>query len=620
METSYLDSINTPDALRRLPLSALEPLAAEIRQFLLESVSKTGGHLSSNLGTVELTLALHYVYNTPYDRLIWDVGHQSYTHKILTARKEAMCSLRRYGGLSGFPKRSESTYDTFGTGHSSTSISAALGMAVAARHKQEDRKIVAVIGDGAMSAGQAFEGLNNAGEMDANILVILNDNEMSISAPVGAMNRYLSRLLSGSIFHEARNAGKKVLSAVPAMYSLAKKAEEQLKDMLHPTSLFEEFGFHYIGPIDGHDLNSLIPTLTNIRNRKGPQFLHIVTKKGQGYKLAESEPTRYHGVPVFNPETGDFAKTTQPEPPAYTQVFSDWIVDMATQDQSLMAITPAMCEGSGLVEFSKQFPERFFDVGIAEQHAITFAAGLACEGLKPVLAIYSTFLQRGYDQLIHDVALQKLPVLFAIDRAGIVGPDGATHFGGFDISYLRCIPNLLICTPSDENECRQLLYTAYQSGQTAVVRYPRDKGVGVEIMSDMTAYPIGKARLCRAGHKIAILAFGPLLHSATEIAEPLGATVVDMRFVCPLDEGMILELAHTHTHLVTLEENVVAGGAGSAVSECLDRHRKDNALLILGLPNQFPAHGDRQQLLEDAQLDTVSLLNRIRLFLQETPA
>jgi len=598
-----LQTINDPADLRHLERAHLPRLAEELRAFLLESVSKTGGHLSSNLGTVELTIALHYVFDTPEDRIVWDVGHQTYAHKILTGRREGMARLRMLGGISGFPQRAESEYDTFGTAHSSTSISAALGMAQAAKLKGDRRRCVAVIGDGAMSAGQAFEALNNAGVMDTDLLVILNDNDMSISPPVGAMNRYLARLVSGRAYRLARRAAEKVLSNVPPLWELAKKVEGHAKGMVVPSTLFEEYGFNYVGPIDGHDLDSLIPTLRNIRELKGPQFLHVVTRKGQGYKLAEADPVLYHGVSKFAPEAGIVGGAKPGAKPTFTQVFGDWLCDMAERDQRLVAITPAMREGSGLVEFERRFPARYFDVGIAEQHAVTFAAGLACEGMKPVVAIYSTFLQRGYDQYIHDVQIQNLPVLFALDRAGLVGADGATHHGAFDLSYLRCIPNITIMAPADENECRQMLYTGFLLDGPAAVRYPRGTGPGVAIESAMTALPIGKGELRRSGRRVAILAFGTVLQAALDAAETLDATVVNMRFVKPLDAACVAEMAQRHELLVTVEDNVIAGGAGSAVAESLAAQGLSASLLHLGLPDRFVDHGDQNLLLSAVGLD-----------------
>jgi len=605
-----LDTVNSPAELRQLERRQLPALAEELRAFLIESVSKTGGHLSSNLGTVELTIALHYVFNTPEDRIVWDVGHQTYGHKVLTGRRAAMAGLRQYNGISGFPRRNESDYDTFGTAHSSTSISAALGMAVAAKRKGEDRRAIAVIGDGAMSAGMAFEALNNAGVMDADLLVVLNDNEMSISPPVGALTNILARLLSGRTYNFARRAGEKVLGVAPSMLELAKRVEEHVKGMVTPGTLFEEFGFNYIGPIDGHDLDTLIATLQNLRKLKGPQFLHVVTCKGQGYKLAEADPVLYHGVGKFDHNAGIQASKSTPKL-TYTQVFSDWICDMAAQDERLVAITPAMREGSGLVRFEKEYPQRYFDVGIAEQHALTFAAGMACEGMKPVVAIYSTFLQRAYDQLIHDIALQNLPVMFAIDRGGLVGADGATHHGAFDLSYLLCVPNILIMAPADEDECRQMLYTAYQANVPSAVRYPRGSGLGVTPKKEMVALPIGKGKLHRQGKRVALLAFGSMLGTALTAAESLDATVANMRFVKPLDKELILELARTHELLVSLEENAVISGAGSEVARVIEEAGLAIPMMRIGLPDRFIDHGDQQQLLSEIGLEAQQVVEQI---------
>jgi len=614
--SSLLQTIDTPADLRRLERSELPVLADELRQFVLESVSKTGGHLSSNLGTVELTIALHYVFDTPDDRIVWDVGHQTYAHKILTGRRDGMAKLRQYGGVSGFPRRSESEYDTFGTAHSSTSISAALGMAVAARNQGSDRHAIAVIGDGAMSAGMAFEALNNAGVTDnIRLLVVLNDNDMSISPAVGGLNRYLARLMSGRFYAAAKQAGKQVLKNFPPVFELARKLEEHAKGMVVPGTLFEEFGLNYIGPIDGHDLASLIPTLQNLKQLPGPQFLHVVTRKGQGYKLAEADPVLYHGPGKFDPNVG----ITKPasSKPTYTQVFGDWLVDVAAIDPRVVGITPAMREGSGLVRFEQEFPDRYFDVGIAEQHAVTFAAGLACDGMKPVVAIYSTFLQRAYDQLIHDVALQNLPVVFALDRGGLVGADGATHHGAFDLSYLRCIPNMVVMTPSDENECRQMLYTALQLDGPAAVRYPRGTGPGVAVRQEMSSLPLGRGLVrrsskARSGHRIALLAFGSMVASALTAAEEFDATVADMRFVKPLDTVLVLQLAHSHDVLVTLEENVVQSGAGSAVLEVLAASDLRVPVLQLGLPDRFIDHGDSALLLKECGLDAAGVAAAIR--------
>lgn len=603
-----LKTIHSPADLRLLAPGQLKPLAQELRAFVLDSVSKTGGHLSSNLGTVELTIALHYVFNTPDDRIVWDVGHQTYPHKILTGRREAMATLRQYGGISGFPRRSESEYDTFGTAHSSTSISAALGMAVASRNKGEhQRQHIAVIGDGAMSAGMAFEAMNNAGVThDINMLVILNDNEMSISPPVGALHRYLTKLMSGNFYAAARSAADKLLKPLPPLHEFAKRFEEHTKGMLGPGTIFEEFGFNYLGPIDGHDLDTLTSTLRNIKQRGGLQFLHVVTKKGAGYKLAEADPVLYHGPGKFDPAQG-IVKPSTPGKITYTQVFGDWVCDMAAHDTRLVAITPAMREGSGLVKFEQHYPQRYFDVGIAEQHAITFAAGLACEGLKPVVAIYSTFLQRGYDQLIHDVALQNLDVTLALDRAGIVGADGATHMGAFDIAFLRCLPNVAVLTPADENECRQLLTTAYQHEGTAAVRYPRGSGPGTPLQSDLATLPWGKGEIRRHGKKLALLAFGTVLQAALQAGEVLGATVANMRFVKPLDTDLLTQLAQSHDYLVTIEEGVVMGGAGSAVLEYLSQAGLNTPVLTLGLPDEFVDHGDQALLMKQLGLDAAGI-------------
>ena len=610
-------TINDPAELRRLERKQLPQLARELRQFLLDSVSQTGGHLSSNLGTVELTIALHYVFNTPHDRLVWDVGHQTYGHKVLTGRRAEMEKLRMWEGISGFPRREESVYDTFGTAHSSTSISAAFGMAVASRLAGIPRHCVAIIGDGAMSAGMAFEALNNAGDAATDLLVILNDNDMSISPPVGALNKYLAKLMSGRFYTAAKRAGTKVLG------EFAKRAEEHMKGMVTPGTMFEEFGFNYIGPIDGHDLDALVPTLKNISELKGPQFLHVVTRKGQGYKLAEADPVLYHGVSKFKPDDGIIGGKSGGKP-TYTQVFGDWLCDMAARDERLVAITPAMREGSGMVRYSELFPERYFDVGIAEQHALTFAAGLACEGRKPVVAIYSTFLQRAYDQLIHDVTIQNLPLVLAIDRGGLVGADGATHNGSFDISYLRCLPNMTVMTPSDENECRQMLFTAFQLNTPAAVRYPRGAGPGAAIQQEMRALPVGKGEIRRRGKKlallskkIAILAFGSMVKPALDAAEELDATVANMRFVKPLDEALVAELAESHDLLVTVEENVIMGGAGSAVLEALQRQRIKAAVLQLGLPDHFIDHGDPALQLKSCGLDKAGIVASVREKLAE---
>jgi len=602
-----LETINTPADLRLLPRNQLPQLADELRQFLLESVSKTGGHLASNLGSIEITIALHYVFDTPNDRLVWDVGHQTYPHKILTNRRERMHSMRQHGGLAGFPKREESEFDTFGVGHSSTSIGAALGMAVAAKCQGIARKSIAVIGDGAMTAGMAFEALNNAGDMDVDLLVVLNDNDMSISPNVGALSHYFARLMSGRFYSAVKQGSNKVLGMVPPMRDIANKVEEHVKGMFTPGTLFEEFGFNYIGPIDGHDLNVLVDTLRNIKGLKGPQFLHIVTKKGQGYKLAEMDPVAYHGVTRFDPANG-LVSGKKDGKPSYTQIFGDWLCDMAKLDPLLAAITPAMREGSGMVRFAKEFPTRYFDVGIAEQHAVTFAAGLACDGMKPVVAIYSTFLQRAYDQLIHDVSLQNLPVLFAIDRAGLVGADGPTHAGVFDISFLRCIPNMTVMTPSDENECRQMLYTGFCMGSPAAVRYPRGVGPGTPTETIMHALPIGRGLVRRQGQgRVAILAFGSMLHPALEAAEALDATVADMRFVKPLDRDLLAQLAQAHDLIVTIEENVIMGGAGSACIEALEQMQIERPVLQLGLPDSYIEQGDPVLLLAGCGLDAVGI-------------
>ncbi len=611
-----LESIHSPADLRKLQRGDLPRLAADVRQCVLDNVSQTGGHLSSNLGTVELTVALHYVFNTPEDRIVWDVGHQTYPHKILTGRRERMPTLRQLGGLSGFPRRDESEYDTFGTAHSSTSISAALGMAIAARQKGESRHAIAVIGDGAMTAGMAFEAMNNAGIEDCKLLVILNDNDMSISPPVGALNRYLAQLMSGRFYSTAKNMGKNVLKGAPPLFELAKRFEQHAKGMVVPATMFEQFGFNYIGPIDGHDLDSLIPTLENIKHLKGPQFLHVITKKGQGYRLAEEDPVNYHGPGKFDPKVG-LVPATKPAKPAFMHIFGQWLCDMAAADKRLVGITPAMREGSGMVEFHKRFPGRYYDVGIAEQHAVTFAAGLACEGLKPVVAIYSTFLQRGYDQLIHDVALQNLPVVFALDRAGLVGADGATHAGAYDIAYLRCIPNVSVACPSDERECRLLLSTAFAQNHPVAVRYPRGAGVGVDAGTDLETVPFGKAEIRRQGQGLCILAFGTLLYPALAVAEKLNATVVNMRWAKPLDTDMLLQMAASHERFVTLEDACVMGGAGSAVGEFMQKANILKPLLSLGLPDEFVEHGDPAKLMALHGLDVPGIQQSI---LQKWPA
>jgi 1-deoxy-D-xylulose-5-phosphate synthase len=612
-----LETINNPADLRKLGRHQLTPLAEELRSFLLDSVSKTGGHLSSNLGTVELTVALHYVFNTPQDRIVWDVGHQTYSHKILTGRRDQFHTLRQLNGISGFPRRVESEYDTFGTAHSSTSISAALGMALGAKIKGEHRHAIAVIGDGSMTAGMAFEALNNAGvEKDCNLLVILNDNDMSISPPVGALNRYLARLMSGQFYAAAKNVGKSVLPG--PLLEVAKRLEEHAKGMVVPATMFEELGFNYIGPIDGHDLDSLIPTLQNIKQLKGPQFLHVVTRKGQGYKLAEAEPILYHGTGKFNPAEG-IKPALAPSKKTYTEVFGDWLCDMAKADKRLVAITPAMREGSGMVRYEKEHPDRYFDVGIAEQHSVTFGAGLACEGLKPVVAIYSTFLQRAYDQLIHDVALQDLDVTFALDRAGLVGADGATHAGNYDLAYLRCIPNMVVMAPSDENECRQMLTTAYQYNGPVAVRYPRGAGIGATIAQELTTLPIGKGEIRRKGQKIAILAFGSMVAPAMGAAELLNATVANMRFVKPLDVELVKQLAADHDFLVTVEEGCVMGGAGAAVAEALSAEGITKPVQMLGLPDKFIDHGDPAKLLALVGLDAAGIAASIKARFGDEP-
>jgi len=604
--SNLLNTINSPADLRALPRQQLGALAFELRDYLLKSVAQTGGHLSSNLGTVELTVALHYVFNTPHDRVVWDVGHQTYPHKILTGRREKMSTLRQRHGLSGFPRRSESEFDSFGTAHSSTSISAALGMAMAAHQKGESRHSIAVIGDGAMTAGMAFEALNNAGVTNARLLVILNDNDMSISPPVGALNRYLAQLISGRFYSAAKEVGKQVLKGAPPLFELAKRFEEQAKGLVVPATLFEKFGFNYIGPIDGHDLDSLIPTLQNLKNLEGPQFLHVVTKKGQGYELAEADPVAYHGPGKFDPAVGLVPSTTVAKT-TFTQVFGQWLCDMAEHDPLLVGITPAMREGSGMVAFHKRFPDRYYDVGIAEQHALTFAAGLACEGVKPVVAIYSTFLQRAYDQLIHDVALQKLPMVLALDRAGIVGADGATHAGVFDIAFLRCVPNVSIACPADENECRQLLTTAHQQDHCVAVRYPRGAGVGVKVDAGLNALPFGKGEIRRQGQRIALLAFGTLLYPALEVGELLNLTVVNMRWAKPLDKELLVQVASSHDALVTLEEGTVMGGAGSAVLEALQVLDIQKPVLTLGIADVFTEHGDPVKLMTELGLDATGI-------------
>ncbi len=612
---SLLRSIDSPADLRRLPEGILPQLADELREFLITSVSRTGGHLAAGLGTVELTIALHYVFDTPEDRLVWDVGHQTYPHKILTGRREQMGTLRKAGGLAGFPKRTESPYDTFGVGHSSTSISAALGMAVAAKEAQKTRQVVAVIGDGALTAGMAFEALNNAGSMDADLLVVLNDNDMSISPNVGALSSYLARILSGRAYTSVRSGSKTVLSTVRPVFQFAKRIEEHMKGIIMPGTLFEELGFNYIGPIDGHDLPTLIPTLRNMRDLKGPRFLHVITRKGKGYTPAEGDPCVYHGVTPFDPRTGKMEIKASGK--TYTQIFGEWLCDMAAEDPKLVGITPAMREGSGLVEFSERFPSRYFDVGIAEQHALTFAAGMACEGLKPVVAIYSTFLQRGYDQVIHDISLQNLPVMLAVDRGGLVGADGPTHAGSFDLSFMRCLPHFVIMAPSDENECRQMLYTAYRYDGPTAVRYPRGTGPGAAVERIMTALPIGKAEVRRQGARVALLAFGSVLTAALGAGETLNATVVNMRFVKPLDEALLVRLARSHELFVTVEENAVAGGAGSGVGELVGQLQLPVRVLNLGLPDCYLEHGTPAQMLADVGLDASGIARQVRDALPE---
>ena len=606
---NYLDKINKPSDIKKLSRDELKLLAKELRSFIIDSVSKTGGHLSSNLGVIELTIALHYVYDCPNDQIIWDVGHQTYAHKILTGRRNEMHTLRQKDGISGFPRRAESKFDSFGTGHSSTSISAALGVSEAFKINRSRHRAIAVIGDGAMTAGMAFEGLNNAGNTENDILVILNDNDMSISNNVGALNNYLAKLLSGKLYGGIKRSGKAVLSKVPPVLELARKTEEHVKGMVIPGTLFEEFGFNYIGPIDGHDLNILIDTLSNIKSLKGPQFLHVATKKGNGYKPAEKNPNKFHGVSKFNPENGHTKKINGLK--TFTEVFSEWIMDTAAQESKLCAITPAMSDGSGLNQFSKKYPKRFFDVGIAEQHALTFAAGLACHNLKPVVAIYSTFLQRAYDQLIHDIALQNISMLFAIDRAGIVGADGATHSGNFDISYLRCIPNIIIMTPSNENECYQMLKTGFNYNGICVVRFPRGHGIGIQINKKLNFLPIGKSKKVRKGKNIVILAFGPLLKTALEVAEELNATLIDMRFVKPIDEGMIKKCVTNHKVVVTIEDNTILGGAGSAVLEVISKYNLKCKTLCLGIPDRFVEHGTQEEIYKLCGLDKDSIIKKI---------
>jgi 1-deoxy-D-xylulose-5-phosphate synthase len=610
-EFPLLSEIDSPADLRRLARSQLTALADELRRFLIETVSECGGHFAAGLGTVELTIALHYMFNTPEDRLVWDVGHQCYPHKILTGRRDRISTIRQKNGLSAFLNCAESAYDAFGAGHSSTSISAALGMAIAARHEGDDRKAVAIIGDGGMTAGLAYEALNHAGSLDTDLLVVLNDNDMSISPNVGALSNYLARILSGKFYATVRKGGKKVLQTIPPVWDLAQRAERHVKGMVVPGSFFEELGFNYIGPIDGHDLNTLVKILTNLRELRGPRLLHVVTRKGKGYEPAEADPVKYHGVTPFDPKVG-IAPSKSKSSPTYTQVFGEWLCDMAALDARLFGITPAMREGSGLVKFSERFPDRYIDVGIAEQHSVTLAAGLASEGLKPIVAIYSSFLQRAYDQVIHDVVLQRLPVLFAVDRAGVVGPDGPTHAGSYDFSYLRCLPDLVVMAPADENECRQMLYTGFQLDQAAAVRYPRGKGPGAAVEAKMTALPVGKGQLRRKGGHIALLAFGSMVQPAEQVGDMLDATVVNMRFVKPIDEAMILQIAATHELVVTVEENVIAGGAGEAVNECLMRHGAQARTLNLGLPDRFIEHGTREEMLADADLETEGITRAIQ--------
>ncbi len=609
-----LKDINTPADVRKLSLNQLKPLAKELREFLTHTVSISGGHFSAGLGTVELTIALHYVFDTPSDQLVWDVGHQAYPHKILTGRKDRMTTIRIKDGLSPFPNRAESEYDAFGVGHASTSISAALGMAIASELKGEDKKMVAIIGDGSITGGMAFEAMNHAGALDANLLVILNDNDFSISPPVGAMSNYLTKILSSKFYSSMREGSKKALSSMPSVWELARRTEEHMKGMIVPGTLFEELGFNYIGPIDGHDMDMLVSTLENLKHISGPRFLHIVTKKGKGYAPAEKDPLAYHGVPAFDPSKDCLPKSAPSPHPTYTEVFGDWLCDMAAEDERLLAITPAMREGSGMVKFSKCYPERYFDVAIAEQHAVTLAAGQACQGAKPVVAIYSTFLQRAYDQMIHDVAIQNLDVLFALDRAGLVGPDGPTHAGSFDYSYMRCIPNMLVMAPADENECRQMLYTGFMHEGPASVRYPRGKGPGVAVNKTMTALPLGKAEVRHQGSRIAILAWGSMVTPALEAGKQLGATVVNMRFVKPIDEQLILELAKSHEVLVTVEENVLAGGAGSAVNDFLQAQHILMPVLNIGLPDSFVEQGTREELLSLCGLDVQGILAQTKKF------
>ncbi len=609
-----LKNIDTPDDLRSLDADQLESLAAELRNYLVHSVAQTGGHLGASLGTIELTVALHHVFETPHDRVVWDVGHQTYPHKILTGRRERMHTMRKKNGLAGFPKRAESEFDTFGVGHSSTSISAALGMALAAKLKNEDRKVIAVIGDGAMTAGMAFEALNHAGDEKANLIVILNDNDMSISPNVGALNKYLTRILSSRTYSGAREGSKRLLRHIPPMMELAKRTEEHMKGMVVPATMFEELGFQYFGPVDGHDLPNLVKVLSNLKALKGPLLLHAVTQKGKGYKYAEEDALALHAVTPFDPETGKKLAAKKSSGPTYTEVFGRWLCDMAESDPRVVGITPAMREGSGLVEFEQKFPERYFDVGIAEQHSVTLAAGMACDGMKPVVAIYSTFMQRAYDQIIHDVAIQNLPVLFAVDRAGLVGPDGPTHAGSFDFAFLRCLPNMIVMAPADENECRQMLYTGHLNDGPAAVRYPRGTGPGVAVEQNMQALPIGKGKVMRQGESIALLAFGSMVSSAVNIAEEIDATAINMRFVTPVDEDLIKKAAIEHHAIVTIEENTIAGGAGSAVNECLNKLGIRVPVLNIGLPNDYSEHGERGELLADVGLDENGIRHQILAF------
>jgi 1-deoxy-D-xylulose-5-phosphate synthase len=613
-QTHLLDHIHTPADVRKLRKDQLKPLAKELREFLTQSVSVSGGHFSAGLGTVELTVALHYVFDTPSDQLVWDVGHQAYPHKILTGRKDRMTTIRTRDGVSAFPSRAESEYDAFGVGHSSTSISAALGMAIASSLKGEDKQMVAIIGDGSITGGMAFEAMNHAGAIDANLLVILNDNDMSISPPVGAMSNYLTKILSSKFYSSIREESKKALSKMPSVWEIARRTEEHVKGMIVPGTLFEELGFNYIGPIDGHDMEMLVSTLENLKDISGPRFLHIVTKKGKGYAPAEKDPLAYHGVPAFDPSKDCLPKSAPSPHPTYTEVFGQWLCDMAAQDDRLLGITPAMREGSGLVKFSECYPKRYFDVAIAEQHAVTLAAGQACQGAKPVVAIYSTFLQRAYDQMIHDVALQNLDVLFALDRAGLVGPDGPTHAGSFDYSYMRCIPNMLVMAPADENECRQMLTTGFLHNGPASVRYPRGKGPGVAVETTMTELPIGKAEIKHQGSRIAILAWGSMVTPALTVGKQLNATVVNMRFVKPIDQALILELAKSHDVFVTVEENALAGGAGEAVNSFLQQQRVLMPVLNIALPDSFVEQGTREELLAFCGLDAASILAKIEAF------